>query len=278
MDKNIVIPPNYGRTIAPLKIIKDSDKAVRIEFNGNDGYVYREWLPKSLCLISGEYVIAIADWFAHKKSIKINESANQVKEKEEPYYFAYRELAAEVEADLKTDPYVLEGELGRFLSEDPRFGEDIKTTDLNKIKQLIIANDEDGEETWTMVMGYIEGQLIGAIWVITERPDLLNHPKYEWLKTDLPHEDYGYKYKLIKPLTIKKETEKAILVTAIVRCGYIEYFPKHIKRDVWIPKSQAYIKNGTLLGMTEKALLDNSMTSLSLDNYKKIRKIIGKKV
>lgn len=64
------IPDNFGRVSEPVKIKKETEKAVQID-SGN-GYV---WLPKSqVKVFDGKYVIAMSDWVGKKHGIELSMS------------------------------------------------------------------------------------------------------------------------------------------------------------------------------------------------------------
>lgn len=64
------IPDNFGRVSEPVKIKKETEKAVQID-SGN-GYV---WLPKSqVKVFEGRYVIAMSDWIGKRHGIELSMS------------------------------------------------------------------------------------------------------------------------------------------------------------------------------------------------------------
>lgn len=65
------VPDNFGRVSAPVKIKKETEKAVQID-SGNG---FNVWLPKSqVKVFDGKYVIAMSDWVGKKHGIELSMS------------------------------------------------------------------------------------------------------------------------------------------------------------------------------------------------------------
>jgi hypothetical protein len=97
-------------TIREIKITKETEKAVVVEFDDYESYNHVSercntvsiWLPKSQIEIKEGFVTKMAGWLASKNGIETQEAANASQARQEAGFAKYESLvAAAKEAGLK---------------------------------------------------------------------------------------------------------------------------------------------------------------------------------
>ena len=276
--KKAPIPANQGRLVQPSKVIGETDKAIKAKMLLSGDVLITQWLPKSLCTVFNGFVTAIAPWYANKNNIRHYESAEQKAERErkeqerkerekkleeerkrkqeeqeakttEEKIKADRKERAEIVRQniekAKTDPFYEPTVIKDMLK--PGALDDIDYKNMNREQFLNALKDKATEIGFEYFINSFEFSFKKDAWVIEHHPEFLDDPHYQYLKQESPDNRSR-----IKPAKILKETQKAVLIEHPYLSGISQYnLPIYRIGESWVPKSQAYIKDGKVLGVSE---------------------------
>lgn len=276
--KKSPIPSNQGRLLQPVKVIGETDKAIKAKIPYAGDVLVSHWLPKSICTVYNGFVTGIVPWFARKNGIEHYESEDQKAEKErKEQERKAKEKALEeerqrkqaeqeaksqeekIQADLKarakiveqnkekakTDPFYDPAIIKDILK--PEALSDIDLNNTNREQFIQTLHDKFGQAAFEYFINNLEFRFKKEEWIMEHHPEYLDDPHYQYLKEKIPDDRSR-----IKPAKILKETQKAVLIEHPYISGISKYnLPIYRIGESWVPKSQAYIKDGKVLGVSE---------------------------